>query len=178
MAFVRATIGAVVLVLAFLAGLWTGLGTGDGGSTPASGMLRASEMPGPPTTVTTGGIRYRVLGWRCGILAVQGDHADWLADGQYCRVRLRMTSADRYVHPFTAAEQVMVTVDGQTHPVNLNAVQIADQPTSTEARPGAVLEFDIWFDVPPDARPAAVQLHGEDDAGGARIDLVPTASPG
>ena len=132
MAPVRAAVADVVLVLTFLAGLWVGLGA----SRPppaADTALRASEQPGPDTVVTTGGISYRVLGWRCGILAVQGYHADWLADGQ--------------------------------------EMQIQDQPTRTEARPGAVQEFDVWFDVPPEARPEAVQLYGEEDPDGARIAL-------
>ena len=173
MAPARAAVGVVVLILTFLGGLWLGLGAGgsDVAPTRVRSDLRPSEQPGPDTGVETGGISYRVLGWRCGLYAVQGDHADWLADGQYCRVRLRMTSADRYVHVFEAAAQELVVGDGQRHPANLNAMQIQDQPTKTEARPGAVLEFDVWFDVPEEAVPVAVQLHGVQDAAGARIAL-------
>jgi hypothetical protein len=173
MAPVRAAIGVVVLVIAFLGGVWLGLGAGQG-TQPASGGvdLRPSELPGPAHAVDTGGIRYRVLGWRCGLLAVQGDHADWLADGQYCRVRLRMTSADRYVHVFTAAPQSLVLDDGTQHPVNLNAMQIQDQPARTEARPNAVLDFDLWFDVPRGPSPVGVQLFGEDDEQGERVALA------
>jgi hypothetical protein len=171
---VRAAVGVIVVLLAFLGGVWVGLGTpGPDTGTPISGegTLRPSEQPGPPETVETGLISYRVLGWRCGMLAVQGDHADWLADGQYCRVRLRMTSADRYVHVFTAAPQTLILGDGTQHPVNLNAMQIQDQPTRTEARPGAVLDFDLWFDVPRDTTPVGVQLFGESDDEGARVAL-------
>ena len=177
MAPVRAAVGVIVVLLVFLGGVWLGLGLGSGSGTPAppptdSSGLRPSEQPGPEASVTTGNITYRVLGWRCGILAVQGDHADWLADGQYCRVRLRMTSADRYVHIFSAERQRLVTADGERHPVNLNAMQIQDQPARTEARPIAVLEFDIWFDIPPDAEPAALELFGESDGQGERVPLV------
>lgn len=173
MAPVRAAVGVVVLVLAFLGGLWIGLGAG-GAPAPVmpSSDLRTSELPGPVTAVETGAISYRVVGWRCGIQAVQGDHADWLADGQYCRVRVRMTSADRYVHVFEAAPQTLVTAGGARHRANLNAMQISDQPTRTEARPAAVLEFDLWFDIPPDAQPAAVMLFGESDDEGERLPLA------
>ena len=170
MAFVRAAVGAVVLVLVFLGGLWVGVGAG-GGTSPAP--VTPGPSPSPPPSVTTGDITYQVLASRCGILAVQGDHADWLADGQYCRVRMRMSSADRYVHPFAAADQVVVTADGQRIAANLNAMQIQDQPTRTEARPLAVLEFDLWFDIPEDATAVAVELHGQDDTAGARVDLMP-----
>lgn len=173
MAPVRAAVGVVVLVLTFLGGLWIGLGAGDATAPGmASPGLRPSEVPGPVAAVSTGAISYRVTGWRCGILAVQGDHADWLADGQYCRVRLRMTSADRYVHVFEAAPQTLVTADGARHRANLNAMQISDQPARTEARPAAVLEFDLWFDIPADAEPAAVELFGESDDQGERLPLA------
>ena len=179
MAPVRAVVGVVALVLVFLGGVWLGLGLGAGSETPAplpapshDTELRPSEQPGPDTTVATGNITYRVLGWRCGILAVQGDHADWLADGQYCRVRLRMTSADRHVHEFIADRQTLVTADGERHPVNLNAMQIQDQPTRADARPLAVLEFDIWFDIPSDAGPVALELFGESDDTGERLPLT------
>ena len=173
MAPVRAAVAVVVVLLVFLGGLWVGLSAGDRGLSPDLGAgLRPSERPGPDVTVETGGISYRVVGWRCGILAVQGDHADWLADGQYCRIRLRMTSADRHVHVFSAPVQTLVTADGQRHPANLNAMQIQDQPSRTEARPLAVLEFDLWFDIPADAAPAAVELFGEEDDAGARVPLV------
>ena len=166
----RAALGVALLALAFVAGLWLGADARRGGGA-AGANLRPSELPGPATTVATGGISYRVLGWRCGIFAVQGDHADWLADGQYCRVRLRMTSADRYVHIFEAAPQSIVTADGAQVGANLNAMQIQDQPTRTEARPVAVLEFDVWFDIPREASAVAVQLFGEGDTQGARLPL-------
>jgi hypothetical protein len=174
MAPVRAALGVVVVLLAFLGGVWIGLGAGDRGGIDATvgEPLRPSETPGPPETVESGAVSYRVVGWRCGLQAVQGDHADWLPDGQYCRVRLRMTSADRYVHVFRAEAQTLVTADGDLHPANLNAMQISDQPTRTEARPGAVLEFDVWFDIPRDATAVALQLFGEEDTQGARVTLA------
>lgn len=131
--------------------------------------LRISERAGPPETVTAGRMLVRVLGWRCGMLAVRGDHADWLADGQYCRVRLRLASADRYLVVYDAADQSLLGADAERVAAELDAVQISDQPTHTEVRPGTALELDVWFDAPTDFVPTAVEVVAEGVA--ARIPL-------
>ncbi|MBA2575303.1 MAG: hypothetical protein H0V05_01450, partial [Euzebyaceae bacterium] len=77
-----------------------------------------------------------------------GAHADWLADGQYCRFRLRLGNAGLQAQQYEAAAQELLTEAHGSSRANLNAVQISDQPVSLELRRSDAHEFDVWFDIP------------------------------
>lgn len=166
----RVLLLAIAVLLAgtaFGAGLLFGRTTSRG-SPP---QLRTSEVPGPGGKFTDGTMLFEVLAWRCGLLSVAGDHADWLPDGQYCRLRLRITNAGRPVTEYKAAAQELVEADGSRHEADLNSVQISDQPTSLKVGLENSVQLDVWFDVPEDADIVAARLHASEDSGGVLVPL-------
>lgn len=160
--------GALIVSAAFIAGLL--LGRGSTGA-PEPFDLRPSEVVGPDVEVTDGTMRFRVLAWRCGLLSVAGDHADWLPDGQYCRLRLRITNVGRPLTDYEAAAQELIDAEGRHHPADLNSVQISDQPTSLKVGLHSSTELDVWFDVPEDAVIEAARLHATDGSEGVVVPL-------
>jgi hypothetical protein len=154
--------------------------TPAGAPTPAAAetragvsALRPGEAPGPPEAVHDGDIRIAVLGWGGGLVAVWGPHADWLADGQYCRFRLRLENAGLQVQRYEAAAQELLTEEHGSFRANLNAVQISDQPVSLELRRSDAQEFDVWFDIPKDAVAVALRLRGRPESPGTLLQLPP-----
>lgn len=138
----------------------------------ATVQLRTSEAAGPAMEVSDGPLAFRVIAWRCGLLAVAGDHADWLPDGQYCRLRVRVENRERAPTNFNAADQQLVDSHGQVHAADMNSTQIADQPTSIEVKGGAAYEFDLWFDVPKDADIVSAVFRDSTDDRGATLELL------
>jgi len=146
----------------------------------AAGTLIGGGRGGPPEPVATaeagtrgqpaltdGPLEFEALDAECDLIAVRGDHADWLAEGRYCRIRLAVTNTDRHVHDHDATNLEVYDQSGATYKANLNATQIADQPTVIEIKVGNRLEFDAWFDVPEDAQIVALGVVGQTN----RLDL-------
>jgi len=154
------------LALALAAGIAVGLRLGTR-SEPTASPGPAKPASPAADALSDGPLEIEALGASCGLIAVQGDHADWLADGRYCRVRLAVTNTDRYVHEHDATRLEVVDDTGTAYEANLNATQIADQPTVIEMKVGNRLEFDAWFDVPEDARIVALRIAGQE----GRLDL-------
>lgn len=161
--------GAAWLAGGLVLGLAAGVLIGGG----LSGTPEPTATPEPGTrgqpTLTDGPLEFEALDAECDLIAVRGDHADWLAEGRYCRIRLAVTNTDRYVHDHDATRLEVYDEAGATYEANLNATQIADQPTVIEIKVGNRLEFDAWFDVPENARIVALGVAGSE----TRVDLRP-----
>lgn len=124
----------------------------------ASPTAGPATAPRTPARVTGAALAAEVLDTTCGLVAVRGDHADWLADGRYCRLRLAVTNTERATHVWDASAQEVIDASGEAYAANLNATQIADQPTSVVVKPGNRLELDAWFDVPEGTQVVAARL--------------------
>lgn len=161
-------VAAVLAGMAFLGGAALGRSTVPD---PPGLPLRYAERTGPATTVTDGPFSFRVVSWRCGLKAVVGDHADWLPDGQYCRLRVRVENTGPRVANYDTSLQEVVEADGTAYAADLNSTQISEQPTTMAVSGRAALEFDIWFEVPDDADIVAARFHGGSGTKGVTIDL-------
>ena len=139
--------------------------------TRLSQPLRELEHPGPGTTAADGNVTFQVVAWRCGLLHVVGDHMPWMADGQYCRVRVRTHTTDRPALEVRTTAQEVVDAAGRAYPAETDAQQISDQPIVLKLGLGAINEFDVWFDVPADAEIVAVRLRAREDAPGVDVPL-------
>jgi len=172
----RRALGVTLLTGGLVVGVTAGLLIGRTLADQSDEGRSSSDATHAPRTLTDGPLEFEALGARCGLIAVQGDHADWLAEGRYCRVRLAVTNMDRHVHSHDATRLHVVDAAGAAYEANLNATQIADQPTVIDLKVGNRLEFDAWFDVPENARIVALGVVGED----RQLDLgrfEPHASP-
>ncbi len=149
---------AVCLLGAAVGGGAVLLAGGEAGVPDAASPTTAPPSASPADPQHGAALVAEVLDATCGLIAVRGDHADWLADGRYCRLRLAVTNTERATHVWEAAAQEVVDPSGVAHPADLNATQISDQPTTVEIKPGNRLELDAWFDVPEDARIVAARL--------------------
>ena len=165
---------ALALAFTFSAGLLLGRRVDEPGAVetaPVGAVQRTGDVPGPPDTVVDGELAFRLVAQRCGMVSVQGDHADWLADGRYCRMRLRVEHTGRFQTQYRAALQVLQTTAGPFR-ADLNAVQVGDQPVTLDLRRDMAVEFDVWFDIPQHARVTALELHAAEGSPGARISVA------
>jgi len=155
------------LAVALLAAGLLGAAVGAFGVAAAGGEADSPQAAAPTAPVVSqpavsqpagGALTAEVLGSTCGLLSVRGDHADWLADGRYCRLRLAVTNPQRTTHFWEATAQQVIDADGEAYAADLNATQISDQPASVDVKPGNRVEFDAWFEVPEDAAITAARL--------------------
>lgn len=167
------TMRVVVLVMVVCAALGAGFLAGSRTSArrdaAAVGPLRESESAGPPGVAVDGNVEFTLVGWRCGMQVVVGDHAPWTPDGRYCRLRLRARNTERPTVEYRAAYQEVLAADGTVYPISTDAVQIADQPLTLRLSLGGVHEFDVWFDVPAGAEIVAARLRAREDSDGVEI---------
>ena len=137
----------------------------------ATHELRPSEVAGPLDAVVDGTSEFSVIAWRCGLYEVVGDHAAWVPDGRYCRLRLRLRNIDRPLVEYRAKDQQVVDADGNQYPVDIDAIQISEQPLTLKPMLHSVHEFDVWFDVPTEATIVAARLFASADSDGVTVRL-------
>ncbi|MEV0968549.1 DUF4352 domain-containing protein [Microtetraspora glauca] len=110
----------------------------------------------PP--VIDGQMRFRVIGYRDGMPSTFGSHAEWNAKGQFVRVRVLIESTDRTNQKFDAKQQLLVASDGRTFHVDNFSQAMKRQPDELPVGSFVRMEFDLWFDVPKDARIVKVRF--------------------
>ncbi|GII76924.1 hypothetical protein Sru01_19060 [Sphaerisporangium rufum] len=126
---------------------------------------RADETVIRAAPVTDGQMRFRVLGFEDGMPSLFGSHAEWNAKGQFARVRILIESTDRTNQKFDAGQQLLVTADGRTFHVDDFVQAIKRQPDEIPVGSFVRMEFDLWFDVPKDARITAIRFFADPPLG-------------
>jgi hypothetical protein len=130
-----------------------------------------------PTTVD-GDTSFVPLGFSTGITMVIGSHAEWQAKGQYVRIRLLVTSTGRSTVLYDARRPVLIDAAGAEYPVDIQAMAIKRQPDKVDLGSAVKLEYDVYFDIPKDAKPAKLRVFGgptltdQKDLTGPDIPLV------
>jgi hypothetical protein len=176
----RRTAAVAALVLGLLIGVF---GCSDDKG-PATYNLpprpaRTLETPLTDKPVRLGEIAYSVMGIRTAIVSVVGSHADWLAKGQYVRLRIAMTNEGRDRHQFDPARQLLITEDGKTYKPSYDAMQISRQPSGMQSLArDERREFDLWFDIPKTAKPRTLRVVGDPTSSALADQLKGTPSPG
>jgi hypothetical protein len=168
--------GAAILLTAV-----SGCSDGDGPATYSLSPqpVRTLETPLPDRPVKIGEIAYTVMGIRTGIVSVVGSHADWLAKGQYVRLRIAVVNAGRDRHEYDPSRSLLITADGRAYKISYDAMQIDRQPNGVlsiardERR-----EFDLWFDIPKAAKPKTLRVAGDPTSSALAEQLKGTPSPG
>ncbi|MCO6011617.1 DUF4352 domain-containing protein [Actinoallomurus purpureus] len=113
-------------------------------------------------TATIGEVSYTAIGLGTKIPEVIGSHGSWIAHGQFVRVRLLMVDHGRERHDFNPYRQLLVTTDGAAHAPSYDAMQISRAPNGIQSIASQEMRaFDLWFDVPANARVRALRVLGD-----------------
>ena len=134
--------------------------------TAAAGDVRQTTP-----AVRTGHLQVQVLTARCGIFALTGTHAFLDANGEFCRARLRVTSADSSSHDFSPYNQTLVLGDGrQVEPSN-GGMAVRRQPEKVTLGADDLAEVVVVWDIPHGAAVTGVRVRGDadPDAAGAFV---------
>jgi hypothetical protein len=126
----------------------------------AARTVRNGEVPLVPASTTEGDTVFELIGLTTGLPSVIGSHAEWPAKGQFTRVRLVITNNGRNSVPFDANRQLLRTADGVEHTPDPQAMLIKRQPGKFDLGPTDRLEFDLYYDLPVDAKPSALKVFG------------------
>lgn len=142
--------------------------------------VRPDEKVLHPVPTTEGDSVFELIGLSTGIKTILGSHTEWPAKGAFIRVRLVVTNNGRNTIPFDANKQTLVTADGATRTPDPQAMLIKRQPGQIDIGANDRLEFDLYFDAPPDAQPTALRAFGGatlgdfSDTTGVDIPITPT----
>ncbi|WP_242676095.1 DUF4352 domain-containing protein [Streptosporangium minutum] len=127
--------------------------------------VRAGERPVSAAPVSDGDGRFQVIGLQTGQSILFGTHAEWPAKGQYVVVRIVVENSARSNSGFDAKRQKLVTADGAAYGIDRFAQAIKRQPDTLPLGAGVRVEMDLWFDIPKEAKVAAVRLFGDPPLG-------------
>jgi hypothetical protein len=121
--------------------------------------VRPSETPLALPPQTQGDTQFTLIGltW---LDAILGSHAEWQPKGRYLRIRLVVVNTGRSGAAFDTGRQQLVTADGVAHDVDPQAMLIKRQPGQFDLGANVRVEFDLYYDLPRDARPTALRVHG------------------
>jgi hypothetical protein len=133
--------------------------------------VRFGEVPLNQPTVQDGTLRFTVIGYTGDIVELFGSHAEWFPRGRLVAVRLVLENVARTQQNFQAWRQQLVAADGRTFTADQDAINIKRQPWEQLVGSEVRIEFDLYFDIPKDARPVAVRFHADPPGKGASVQL-------
>jgi ABC-type uncharacterized transport system auxiliary subunit len=122
--------------------------------------VRPEEKALHPVPTTEGDSVFELIGLTTGIKTILGSHAEFPAKGAFIRIRLVVTNNGRNTVPFDANKQTLITADGATRTPDPQAMLIKRQPGQIDIGANDRLEFDLYYDAPPDAQPTALRAFG------------------
>ncbi len=122
--------------------------------------VRPNEAPLQLPAVTEDDATFTLIGLTAGMPSVVGSHAEWPAKGQFVRIRVVVVNTGRSTLPFDSSRQQLITADGVAHSPDNEAMTIKRQPTKFELGANVRLEFDLYYDVPVEAKPVALRVFG------------------
>jgi hypothetical protein len=157
------------MTCAVLLGVLAGCG-GDGragtGSGQDAGRASASAPQRPSRPHRDGHLTFTLLALRCGLTAVAGSHSEAQPDGQFCSARLRVDNQDPNFHTFVAAQQRLEGVTGPRARPDAFAMAVRRQHEEVEIGGHDLVEVELWYDVPRDARVTGLRVTGDRDPSG------------
>ncbi|MGM1057768.1 DUF4352 domain-containing protein [Saccharothrix sp. Mg75] len=112
-----------------------------------------------PTT-SDGDTAFTLVGLTTGIDAIIGSHAEWQAQGQFVRVRMSVVNNGRSSVSFAARRHVLVDDAKAEHEPDAQAMTIKRQPDVIDLGANVRLEYDVYYDLPDDAKPLALRVFG------------------
>jgi Domain of unknown function (DUF4352) len=168
----RSVVTAAGLLLAVsLLGACSGDDPADAPAVPTYHLnprtVRPDEKAVRLAPVSDGDTSFTVIGMTTAMPELAGSHADIKATGQFVRIRLVLVNNGRTTTLVDVMKQRLRTADGTSHQPDLNAMLVKRQPQKLDVGAAVRVEFDLYYDIPTQARPAALQLFG----GSTLLDL-------
>ncbi|GLZ29524.1 hypothetical protein Lesp02_17140 [Lentzea sp. NBRC 105346] len=112
----------------------------------------------PP--VNDGDTVFTPLGLSTGMPTLIGSHAEMAARGQFVRIRVIVVNNGRSSALFDARKQVLVDASAKEYLPDEPAMTVKRQPAQTDLGAGVRLEFDLYYDIPTDAKPLKLRVYG------------------
>ncbi|RZS34914.1 hypothetical protein EV193_108264 [Herbihabitans rhizosphaerae] len=122
--------------------------------------VRPDEKPLRVPPMREGETEFTLIGLTTGIETLIGSHAEWKAKGRYTRARLVIVNNGRTNIEFDARRQLLVLSTGGTAVPDDQAMQIKRQPSAIPLGAVVRVEFDLYYDIPVDAKPTALRVFG------------------
>ncbi|MEU5696989.1 DUF4352 domain-containing protein [Actinosynnema sp. NPDC020468] len=122
--------------------------------------VRPDEKPLSVPTTADGDTAFTLLGLTTGMETLIGSHAEWPAKGRFARVRMVVVNNGRSNVLFDARKHVLLDEANAEYQVDTQAMLIKRQPDKLELGAGVRLEYDVYYDLPKDAKPRAIRVFG------------------
>jgi hypothetical protein len=148
-----------------------------GSSAPSAAPTPAADTRQDAPAVRSGHLRIRALTARCGIFVLSGTHDLLDANGEFCRIRLRVESADSSRHDFSTGAQRLVLADGQELAPSNGAMAVRRQPDTVPLGAEDLAEVIVIWDVPAGADVDGVRLVGDHDPDAAGAFVTKAVNP-
>lgn len=107
-----------------------------------------------------GETEFSLIGLAAGLPSLAGSHAEFDAKGQFVRLRLVVTGKGVSGILFDTRRQQLITDSGAVIAVDNQAMTIKRQPDKFELGRGVRVEFDLYFDLPREAKPVVLRAFG------------------
>lgn len=163
-------VGVVVLVGAVV--LLGGCGAAPVAAGPTPTASSAETYPVPEQTVrpdekalrvpTTadGDTAFTLVGLTTEMSTLIGSHAEFHAKGQFVRIRMSVVNNGRSSVSFAARRHVLLDDRRAEHTTDSQAMTIKRQPDVIDLGANVRLEYDVYYDIPADAKPLALRVYG------------------
>ncbi|MFJ8108901.1 hypothetical protein [Streptomyces sp. NPDC096132] len=171
------TRGLTTAVLAAVLLGAAGCGGGEGKDSAPSASATATQAPSRPHK--DGHLTFTLLSLRCGLNAVSGSHSEAQPEGRFCWARLRVDNKDPEFHTYVAKRQRLAGVSGRPGQPDSFAMAVRRQHDTVEIGGHDLIEVELWYDVPRDAKVTGLRVSGDRDrAGYMNTSPVPYAPDG
>lgn len=108
-----------------------------------------------------GDTSFALLGLTAGQDTLVGSHIEFEAkNGQFIRLRVEITNTGRSTISFDAYRQLLVLTDGSAVAPDDATMQTKRQPQLIDLGANVRVEFDLYYDVAPDAKAKALRAFG------------------
>jgi Domain of unknown function (DUF4352) len=107
-----------------------------------------------------GDTEFVLIGLTNALPTLTGSHIDFNAKGLFYRIRVVVTNNGRTNVDFDTRKQLLITQDGATHIPDDPAMTVKRQPDQFVLGAGVRVEFDLYYDIPADAKLKALRVFG------------------
>jgi hypothetical protein len=122
--------------------------------------VRPDEKPLKIPTTADGDTAFTLVGLTTEMPTLIGSHAEFHAKGQFVRIRMSVINNGRSSVSFDARRHVLIDDREAEHPVDTQAMAIKRQPETIDLGANVRLEYDVYYDLPKDAKPLALRVYG------------------